>query len=182
MTNIIVAFPKPDTGQKIKKILIRNGYNVTHVVTNGAQVLSSAIEVEYGVVIMPYKLPDMIYLDVKENLPPGFQLVVLARRGDWAENGSPDVVSLSPPIQIQQLVDTVEMVTMYVDRVRKKKKRSRPQRSEEMENVIRQAKGLLMERNNMTENEAHRYLQKNSMDMGRSLYETAQMILTMTLS
>ena len=29
----------------------------------------------------------------------------------------------------------------------------------------------------MTEPEAYRYLQKNSMDMGRTLSETAQMIL-----
>jgi response regulator NasT len=36
-----------------------------------------------------------------------------------------------------------------------------------------------MERNNMTEPEAYRYLQKNSMDMGRTLLETAYMILSL---
>lgn len=35
-----------------------------------------------------------------------------------------------------------------------------------------------MERNNMSEDEAHRYLQKSSMDSGTNLMETAQMILT----
>ena len=34
-----------------------------------------------------------------------------------------------------------------------------------------------MDRNNMTEPEAHRYLQKMSMDAGRSLAETARMVL-----
>ena len=38
---------------------------------------------------------------------------------------------------------------------------------------------LLMARNNMTEPEAYRYLQKNSMDMGRTLSETAHMIISM---
>lgn len=36
-----------------------------------------------------------------------------------------------------------------------------------------------MERNHLTENEAHRYLQKCSMDSGTNLVETAQMVLTL---
>ena len=36
-----------------------------------------------------------------------------------------------------------------------------------------------MERNNMTEEEAHRYIQKCSMDSGTNLVETAQMVLTL---
>ena len=43
--------------------------------------------------------------------------------------------------------------------------------------MIHEAKLLLMNRNNMTEEEAHRYLQKTSMDNGTSLVETAQMVL-----
>ena len=39
---------------------------------------------------------------------------------------------------------------------------------------------MLMERNRMSEEEAHRYIQKCSMDSGTSLVETAQMVLTMT--
>ena len=35
-----------------------------------------------------------------------------------------------------------------------------------------------MERNNMFEEEAHRYLQKCSMESGTNMVETAQMILT----
>ena len=38
---------------------------------------------------------------------------------------------------------------------------------------------LLMERNHMTESEAHRYIQKCSMDNGTNLVETAQMVLTL---
>ena len=41
------------------------------------------------------------------------------------------------------------------------------------------AKELLMVRNHMTEEEAHRYLQKTSMDSGTNLVETAQMVLSM---
>lgn len=36
-----------------------------------------------------------------------------------------------------------------------------------------------MERNHMTEEEAHRYIQKCSMDTGTNLVETAEMITTL---
>jgi response regulator NasT len=36
-----------------------------------------------------------------------------------------------------------------------------------------------MERNSMTEEEAHRYIQKRSMDNGTGMVETAQMILSL---
>lgn len=42
-----------------------------------------------------------------------------------------------------------------------------------------QAKKLLMERNGMSENEAHRYIQKCSMDSGTNLMETAQMVISL---
>ncbi|MFR2620283.1 MAG: ANTAR domain-containing protein [Clostridia bacterium] len=35
-----------------------------------------------------------------------------------------------------------------------------------------------MARNNMTEEEAHRYLQKSSMDSGTNMVETAEMVLS----
>ena len=50
----------------------------------------------------------------------------------------------------------------------------------EEKQIIDQAKAVLMERNGMSEPEAFRYLQKTSMDCGRSMVESAQMILVMT--
>ena len=40
-------------------------------------------------------------------------------------------------------------------------------------------KRLLMERNGMSEEEAHRYIQKCSMDSGTNLVETAQMVISL---
>ena len=45
--------------------------------------------------------------------------------------------------------------------------------------IINQAKALLMERNNMSEEEAHRYIQKCSMDSGTNMLETAQMVISL---
>lgn len=50
-------------------------------------------------------------------------------------------------------------------------------RSEAEQKIIEEAKALLIERNGMTEPEAFRYIQKSSMDQGRTMAESAQMII-----
>ena len=59
---------------------------------------------------------------------------------------------------------------------RKEKKKPKP-RSEKEQNYISNAKRLLMEKNQMTEEEAYRHIQKCSMDSGTNMVETAQMLL-----
>ena len=61
---------------------------------------------------------------------------------------------------------------------RRKRKEKPKQRNAEEIAVIKEAKLVLMKRNNMTEDEAHRYIQKHSMDNSTSMVETAQMVLT----
>lgn len=64
-----------------------------------------------------------------------------------------------------------------IDRRLKQDKRKPKKRSEREENYIRNAKFLLMDRNHLSEEEAHRYIQKCSMDNATNMVETAQMIL-----
>ena len=67
------------------------------------------------------------------------------------------------------------VLTQLERRLRQKKQPKK--RSQREENYIRNAKFLLMERNHLSEEEAHRYIQKSSMDSGTNMVETAQMIL-----
>ncbi len=179
MTGVIVAFSKPDIGKKIKNVLTRNGFYVVGVCTNGAQVIQEANDMGTGVVLCTYRLPDMIYRELKECLPEGFQMVTISSREQWEDNGDDSVVSLSQPLKVHELISTMEMVVCNVERIRKKRRSQPRHRSREEQELIERAKNILMERNNMTESEAHRYLQKTSMDNGTSFTETAQMILSM---
>ena len=52
-----------------------------------------------------------------------------------------------------------------------------PRRSPEEEALLSRAKALLMDRRGMTEGQAHRFLQKKSMDSGARLAETARQLL-----
>ena len=72
----------------------------------------------------------------------------------------------------------VEFIMLYhlERRIKKEKKKPKP-RSEKEQNYISNAKRLLMEKNQMTEEEAYRHIQKCSMDSGTNMVETAQMLL-----
>ena len=62
----------------------------------------------------------------------------------------------------------------------KKKQRQRPKiRSDEEQQTINRAKALLMDRNDMTEDEAHKYIQRRSMENGTGLVEISHMILSL---
>ena len=176
MTRIIVAFPKVENGKNIKNVLVRNGYQVVCVCTNGAQVIQEANGLQDGLVLCTYKLSDMIYQELAECLPPGFEMIVISTKDQWNENGTPGIVGLSVPLKIHELLSTVEMVSYNLERKRRNAPRKRTKEEQEL---VDRAKAILMERNQMTEEEAHRYLQKTSMDNGTSFTETAQMILGM---
>ncbi len=75
-------------------------------------------------------------------------------------------------------MNTMNMMLQSMDRKRKKRKKEAKNRDPKQQETIRRAKELLMERNNMSEGEAHRYLQKNSMDSGTNMVETAEMVLS----
>ena len=177
MADIIVAFPKLNDAKNLRKLLIKNGYDVNMVCDSGAQVIDAVNRLDGGIVISGYRFSDMYYMDLNEYLPKGFQLLLLASPAKLAECDVRDLVSLSMPFRVQDLLNTLEMMMVQYNRWKKKQKNKPKVRSENDRKVITTAKELLMERNQMTEDEAHHYIQKLSMDSATNMVETAQMIL-----
>ena len=114
----------------------------------------------------------------QEDLPEGFEFLLLAPRNLLEEYVGNNVMSLSMPLQVHELIDTVDMMVQGIERRRRKKRALPKERDPKEEALIGEAKALLMERNNMTEEEAHRYIQKCSMDSSTNMVETAQMVLS----
>ena len=179
MTNIIVVLPKLEDAKKIKNLLVRSGFQVTGVCTTGAQAISQADGLHDGVVISSYKLVDMMYDELQECLPNGFELLLMASQSVINECYGNDIVCLSMPFKVNDLVNTLNMMAENIIRRRRRRKLQPRVRSADEDAIIMHAKELLMARNHMDEGEAHRYLQKCSMDSGTNLVETAQMVLSM---
>lgn len=179
MTNVIVLFPKMEDAKNIRNLLVRHGFQVPAVCTTGAQALASANMLGDGIVVCGYKYPDMMYSELHSCLPPHFEMLLVASQRVWDECIGNDIVCVAMPIKVHDLLNTLEMMADNIARRRKRLRQKPKVRSEEDKKILWEAKSLLMERNNMTEEEAHRYIQKCSMDSGTNLIETAQMVLSM---
>lgn len=178
MTGIIVALPKIEDAKSIKNLLVRSGFTVIAACSSGAQVLSLTDDLNDGIVISGYRLPDMLYKELFDCLPEGFEMLLLASQSLLLECVGSDIMCLGMPLKVHDLLNTVEMMVTSIAYKRKKSKDKPKDRKPEEIAMINEAKRLLMSRNNMTEEEAHRYIQKCSMDSSTNMVETAQMILS----
>ena len=179
MIGIIVVFPSRENAANIRNLLVRYGMTVSGVCTTGAQAMNHADALDEGIVVCGYKLKDMMYTELREYLPENFEMLLVASRQFWGESTADNLVCVSMPLKLHDLLDTVSMMSEAQER-RRRKLRARPrERSGEDQEVIRRAKEVLMERSYMTEAEAHRYIQKCSMDSGTNMVETAQMVISL---
>lgn len=176
---VIVAFPKWEDAKNIKNVLKRNGFDDILACNSAYQVISAANDSDGGVVVCGHKLADLHYSELYGYLPREFSMLLVASPAKLEDCYSQDIVCLAMPIHARELVSTVQMMTMDAARELERRRRNRPKRrSPEEQKVIDAAKALLMERNQMSESEAHKYIQKLSMDSGTNLVETAEMILS----
>lgn len=178
MIHMIIVFPKAEVGANIRNILNRNGLEVAGVYTTGAQALQCADTMDEGILICGYRMKDMMYSELRECLPETFEMLLISSPDKWSDGLTEGVVGLSMPLKVYDLLNSVEMLRQGIQRRRKKRREAAKHRSPEQKAVITEAKALLMERNHMSEEEAHRYLQKSSMESGTNMLETAQMVLT----
>jgi AmiR/NasT family two-component response regulator len=179
MTGIIVVFPRIEDAKNIRNLLQRFGFEVVAVCTTGAGAILAADNLDSGIVVSGFRFPDMLYTGICDCLSPGIEFVLIASDGLLEESRESDIICLSMPIRAKDLIETVEMISANIAR-RIRREKAKPRiRSEKEKATISKAKIVLMERNHLTEEEAHKYMQKTSMDSGTNLLETAQMILSL---
>lgn len=179
MTNIIVVFPKIEEAKGIKNLLVRNGFTVTAVCTTGSQALGQIDDLNDGIIICGYKLYDMMYTELYDCMPVGFEMLLMASAHVINDGIRANMVTLTMPLKVHDLINTVDMMVQTMERRRKKLRAKPKERNEAEEKLLLEAKRILMSRNNMSEEEAHRYIQKCSMDSSTNMVETAQMVLSM---
>lgn len=177
MERIVLAFSSDSAALKIKNMLAGSGYECHHTVCHtAAELLRTVSDYDAALIIMGYKLPDMVAEEVKENIEPGCKLmsIVKAEHVDDIENE--DIFVLPLPVNRQRLVSSINMFLGCTGGHRQAVKNIR---SPEENKIIERAKLFLMERYHMTEQQAHRFIQKRSMDAGDKVIDTARIILNM---
>ncbi len=127
-----------------------------------------------GIVICSYKLSDMMASDLAYDLHRAALVLAIAPVSQMALCENEDLFKLPAPVTRSDLLASVRMLIQIEDRYFRT---MLPHRSGEEEDLIKKAKEVLMSRNCMTEPEAHRFLQKKSMDTGSKMVDTARMII-----
>jgi response regulator NasT len=173
MNHILVAFSGEKTRQRMTDIFETTGIRVSAACGSGAEVLRWCGRMSGGVILSGYKLYDMMAEELFENLPPGFSMLLLATEGQLECCENEEICKLSAPVSRSELVDSVRMLLGQTEA----ELAPVPIRSSEDKQMITKAKELLMTRNCMTEEQAHRFIQKRSMDTGAKMIQTALMIL-----
>ena len=180
MGGVIIVSKDSGMCDKLTRTLMSAGIDVLGVATSGASALQHAVRYDRdnGVLLCSFSLGDMTAAELYRLMPDGFQMVVLLSARQKAVFSDGEMLCLDIPIRRADLIDTLRMLTDMPKSQRTPEQEKRPDpRSESDRELIRRAKALLMERNNLSEQEAHRFLQKQSMNTGQTLVNVAKNIL-----
>lgn len=174
METVIVAFESEKSCKRVRELLENSGTAECIVCRSADQVRRMAGKLGGITVVCGYKFPDGSAESLFEDLPPGCTMLMLAVQSLLDLCRNEDIVKLASPVARGDLTASVRLL---LQAGRRPERVIRPRRSTEEQALIRQAKQMLMERHGMTEEQAHRFLQKKSMDSGAKLIQTAQLIL-----
>lgn len=177
MATLIAAFPKLEEAKAVRNLLVRRGYEAA-ACTSGAQAVNMADRFSSGIIICGYKLSDnMLYSELNEYKPKSFELILVASKHLWSNCQESDIVCAEMPVKVNDLINEIEQLLLKQAKKRIEKRKHPKGRSLQQQKIIDEAKNVLMKRNNMTEPEAFRYIQKCSMDSGNTMAESASMIM-----
>ena len=174
MVRTIVAFERDETRDKIAQLLEKAGIPVRFCHRSGAEVIRSVKRMGSGVVVCGHKLADMSVDRLAHELRGQAHFLVLAKPTQLDLCEDPSLFKLPSPISAGELRGALN-VLIQMDELAARE--AAPQRSQEDNELIAKAKERLMESQGLTEEQAHRYLQRLSMETGEKLAVTARRVL-----
>lgn len=174
MDRIVVAFASEEAQRRILRLLASDGWEPAACCTSGAEAIRTVRKLGSAIVVCGFKLRDMTATDLASDLQDTAVLLVVSSAVNLDMCEGENLYKLATPAARSDFFASLDMLRQFEE---KNLHRPPPKRREEEQKLIRAAKELLMDVNRMTEAEAHRFLQKRSMDSGMKLVEMAQYII-----
>lgn len=167
----------------IREILEANNYCVVGEANDGLEAIEVCGRTHPDFVLMDIKMPILNGLDAaavinKEKLA-GFVLLLTAMRDKEIAKKAVDVMGyVMKPVDEDTLIPAIEIAINKYEKIRDiEKERDKIKQSLDGRKIIEKAKGVLMEKNSMSEQEAYEYMRKLSMDKGCTMVSTARNFL-----
>lgn len=175
METVIVAFENPTMSQRFSALLESTGTAKCLTCRSGDQVRRLLNkQTAYCVVSSPH-LSDGPAEWLYGDLPPTCSLLLVGPQHMLDTCGNQDVFKLPTPIRKEEALSTVRILLQFGRRM---EKFVRPRRSDQEQELVERAKALIMARKGVSEEKAHRLLQKRSMDAGARMSQTARLIIS----
>ena len=175
MQTVIVAFEREVVSANIREILESGGEFSCLVCRSAAEVKRVVRKQHPGIIVCGFKLADGTCEDLFYDLPAGCFMLMVSSQARLELSENEGIFKLQSPVRRGELLASVRMLAQFQRYVPREKGPAK--RGEEEQRLIAQAKAVLMDRHGMTEEQAHRFLQKQSMDNGAKLTDTARLVL-----
>jgi len=175
LVRTVVAFESEKDQESIAALLEKNGISVKYKCRTGLETIRAVKQMGGGIVVAGYKFPDMTTEHVAYQLKDDDAAILMVAKGthlDMVENE--DIFRIPAPFRPAELIGAVNML---VQLDQKRFKTSAEKRTDSEKQLISRAKTLLMEHEHYTEDQAHRYLQRRSMETSLKMSEVAKLIL-----
>ena len=175
MVRTVVAFESEKDQEAIAGVLEKSGITVRFRCRTGLETIRAVKQMGGGIVVAGYKFPDMTTENLAWQLKDDGVTVLMVAKGaslDMVENE--DIFRIPAPFRPAELVGAVKML-VQLDQQRFKPSAAR--RTDDEKQMIADAKQLLMDREGYTEDQAHRYLQRRSMETSLKMTEVARLII-----
>ncbi|MDP4180768.1 MAG: ANTAR domain-containing protein [Bacillota bacterium] len=181
---ILIAMSNEVSSGKLKNIFIENGYTVIGQVGDGQECLRRVNSIAPDLVVLEYELPITNGFEVSkiimEDKLCDVILIASEAQKSLVEDLSGEVgfACITKPLGKTNLINTVELMFKARRKINKLEKEIGDLK--EILNTrkeVEKAKGLLMKYLNLSEAEAFKRIQKQSMDKGISMKEIAKAII-----
>lgn len=169
----------------IREILENNGYEIAGEAEDGMDAVTVCREQRPDFVIMDINMPVMTGLEaarvIREESLAGFVVVLTAYRDKEIAEQAVDLDVMGyvvKPVDEDTLIPAVRIAEkkyLQLEEIRQEYNKTKETLCDRK--YVDRAKGLIMERRNMTEKEAFSYIRKLSMDKGKTMAETAKILL-----
>ena len=174
MRQVIVAFERQANCDRLREILEAGGEFSCVPCRTADQVRRAVRKLRLDIVVCGFKLGEESCESLFYDLPQRCSMLMLAPQARLELCETEGIFKLQAPVRRSELMASIRMLAQ----LRHSGRDDGPtQRSQEERELVVRAKAVLMDRHGMTEEQAHRFVQKQSMDNGARLTDTARLVL-----
>lgn len=172
----ILIIAAPSAGEKLGGVLTAAGYELVQVTDSAYQGIAAANERGAALAVVTQSLAGVSGADVAQQLERVCPVILLCTRqqSDWIGALGRHIMLLTTPLKVRPFMDAVEL---SLGQRRHRQDKPPATRGDAERRIIESAKQRLMDVHHMAEPDAHRHMQKMSMDSGKPLPEIAKIIL-----